>query len=448
MTGRKRKAAIITFGCKVNQTESATMEHALREAGYVVVHGFPKDTADLVVVNTCVVTSRAEAECRRAVKRVHRTLPEADIAVTGCYSEIAGEEITKLPGVRFVIGNMEKEHFLQEKRRPFDGNSVQIQTGSVCSSSPTFSNAGAHSLQGKTREFLKIQDGCESFCSYCIVPYTRGKSRSLPPDAVIRQLKEVSERGVQEVVLTGIHLGRYGLDTAPPTRLLDLLQRIETERPVPRIRLSSIEPLELSDELIATVAESRCVAPHFHVPLQSGDPEILKSMNRHYSPETYAHVVTAIKEALPSAAVGADIIVGFPGEGDVHFQRTIDLVSGLPLSYLHVFKYSKRSGTPASRMKNQVPQEILKQRSRRLIELGLEKRDLFRRSWIGKTARLLVEESRDRRTGLHKGYTDEYVPVHVSAPRNMTNRLVRVRIVRIEGDILYGEVPAPENDAS
>ncbi|MBI4776233.1 MAG: tRNA (N(6)-L-threonylcarbamoyladenosine(37)-C(2))-methylthiotransferase MtaB [Deltaproteobacteria bacterium] len=447
MTDTKRTAAIITFGCKVNQTESAAMEHALREAGYEVVHGFPKDTADLVVVNTCVVTSRAEAECRRAVKRVHRTLPQADIAVAGCYSEIAGPEIAKLPGVRFVIGNTEKERFPKEARLPTDGSSVRIQTGSVWNN-PTFSNEGAHSLLGKTRVFLKIQDGCESFCSYCIVPYTRGRSRSLAPDAVLGRLREIGDRGVQEAVLTGIHLGRYGRDTAPPTSLLDLLQQIEIERPVPRIRLSSIEPLELSEELITAVAESRCVAPHFHVPLQSGDPEILKNMNRNYSPDLYAHVVTAIKEALPSAAVGADVIVGFPGEQDAHFQKTIDLVSSLPLSYLHVFKYSKRSGTPASRMKNQVSQEILEQRSRALIELGLKKRAMFRRSWIGRTARLLVEGSPDRRTGLHKGYTDEYVPVHVSAHRETTNRLVRVRIVRIDKEILYGEVLTSENDAS
>ena len=447
MISKKRTAAIITFGCKVNQTESAAMEHALRKVGYEVVHGFPEDTTDLVVINTCVVTSRAEAECRRAIKRVHRTLPEAAIAVAGCYSEISAEEIAKLPGVRFVVGNVEKEHFFKMDRHPPEGNNVQVHTGSICSD-PPFNDAGAHSQLGKTRVFFKIQDGCESFCSYCIVPYTRGKSRSLAPDAVLGRLKELGDRGVQEVVLTGIHLGRYGRDTAPPTNLPYLLERIAIERPVPRLRLSSIEPLELSEELIAAVAETRCIAPHFHVPLQSGDPEILENMNRHYSPEMYARVVTAIRDVLPSAAIGADIIVGFPGERDVHFQRTIEFVSGLPLSYLHVFKYSKRTGTPAFHMKHQVPHEILKQRSRALIELGLEKRTLFHRSWIGKTARMLVEERPDRRTGLHKGYTDEYVPVHVSVPQSMTNRLVQVRIVQMEQNVLYGEVSPSENDAS
>ncbi len=439
MTIPKNKACVITLGCKVNQNESAHLIRRLEECGYQVSVGFPEEPTDLAVVNTCVVTGKAEAESRRAVKRLARTSPKAQIVVAGCYAELLPGEIAELPGVALVLGNTEKLQIHEWVKDLETSTEPSTHVGGIYSGLPP---ADLCSLppSSRTRAFLRIQDGCQAFCSYCVVPKTRGPSRSLPPETVIRGIEGLAAQGVREVVLTGIHLGRYGKDLDPPLDLADLLELQTRPGDGPRIRLSSVEPLEVTDGLIELVSQRRNLVGHFHVPLQSGDPEILRKMNRHYGPAAYERVVRKIKKAMPGAAVGADVIVGFPGETDARFENTVNFIRGLPISYLHVFSYSKREGTPAANMPHQVPPREKKERSAVLRRLGHEKRAAFHRSWLGKESRLLVEERRNGPEMRLAGYTDEYVYVEIDGRDSLLNELVPVRILDVSRGGVWGRV--------
>ncbi len=431
-------ATLITFGCKVNQAESASLALDLTRAGYRVIGRFPDEPVSLAIVNTCAVTSKAEAECRRAVKRLHRIAPSAPIAVLGCLAEISANEASQWPGVTVLLGNREKRD-LPDHLPGSASKAPPVQhTGGVHRRLP-LEELHACTLMDRTRAFLKIQDGCESFCTYCVVPYTRGTCRSLSPEGVLHQLGRMGASGVQEAVLTGIHLGYYGRDLPGTHTLLSLLHRIASEQPGPRIRLSSLESAELDPALVELVRQGNWLAPHFHVPLQSGDPGILRAMHRPYSPEEYADRILTLKHMLPEVCIGADVIVGFPGEGQREFERTLRFIESLPLSYLHVFSYSRRSGTPAADLPDQVSPAEKKERSRILLESGRRKRYAYYRSWIGKTVRLLAEEGAERENGLIRGYSDEYVPVYVPAAEVASNRLIRVRVSEFDGTRLFGK---------
>ena len=414
---------ISTLGCKVNQHESDILAAALQTRGWQGVED--GQIADVCIVNTCTVTQKASMQSRQMIRQLQRRHPGTVIIVTGCYAQVAPEEIEAIDGVHAIVGHRRKSALPDLIIRAIrDIDAVPLCSVEKLETTIPFADSPVTAPGGRTRPFLKIQDGCNSFCTYCIVPYARGRSRSMGPDSVLHHLSQLGGMGYQEVVLTGIHLGAYGLDLSPPTHLLGLLKLIETHRPVARIRLSSIEPNEVSRDIIAQVASSAILCPHFHLPLQSGDDTILKSMHRPYSRDLFRQQVMAIHSRMPQAAVGADVLVGFPGEDDHAFANTAQLLEELPLSYLHVFPFSRRPGTPASDYPDQVDTQIIKQRTAKIRAIGRKKKQAFLRKAVGRSANVLVETRRDAATGHLIGLTANYQRVLVEGPDRHMNTIV------------------------
>jgi threonylcarbamoyladenosine tRNA methylthiotransferase MtaB len=397
------------FGCRATQADGAALEHQLRTQGCTAARDAKE--ADFVVVNTCTVTTAADSQARDAIRKIHQQNPKARVIVTGCYAQRAPEELASLPGVSWVVGNSHKPQ-IPELIRDFEGPSFarsdfipaaalgggsvlpldrrKILAGNIFEESsflyaPIIGGEGNH-----TRPILKIQDGCNSRCTYCVIPFVRGKSRSLPPDQVIQEIRKLSEAGFREVVLSGINIGTYGRDLSPRIEFIDLLRRILDETSLERLRISSIEPLDVTEDLIALLASTDRIAQHFHMPLQSGSDRILAAMRRWYRAEHYARRVEVIREHLPNAAIGADVIAGFPGEGDADHAATMEFIDRLPFTYLHVFSFSSRPGTSAANLPNHLPASVIKQRARELRRLGESKAAEFRRSQIGGTLRVLT----------------------------------------------------------
>jgi threonylcarbamoyladenosine tRNA methylthiotransferase MtaB len=417
---------IITLGCKVNQCESATLREALMQAGWVPAErGSP---AEVNIVNTCIVTQKASYQSRQAIRKTIRENPSALTAATGCYAQTFPEELSRIEGLDLIAGNALKGHLhkvLQDCRK---GAPTCLPQGNF---SPSLSEE-VLPLSERTRSFLKIQDGCDSFCTYCIVPFSRGPLRSLDPLKVIGLLRSLSEEGYKEVVLTGIHLGKYGVDLSPATSLKELLHLIRHERLALRIRLSSIEPKEMAPELIRMAASEEWLCRHFHIPLQSGDNEILKRMNRNYTAQEYARLVESIHDQIPLAAIGVDLMAGFPGEKEEAHLNTYGLVKDLPLSYFHVFPFSPRQGTAAWDFKDRVDEREIKNRAEALRVLGQRKRETFYRSCIGNTFQVLAQGWDRSGMGMIQGLSDNYLPVLFPSPRELRNEMLPVRIDRIE----------------
>jgi threonylcarbamoyladenosine tRNA methylthiotransferase MtaB len=425
--------AIITLGCKVNQCESAALEGLLSASG--LKRSAAETSPELVVLNTCTVTGKAAMQSRQAIRQAIRNYPGATIVVTGCYAQTAPEEVHRINGIDYIIGHYDKlripEILNQFVSRPPTSKPCVVRDD--IHHARCFAPLPSVTSAVRTRAFLKIQDGCNTFCTYCIVPYARGRNRSMPVKDVLAHLSRLAETGYREVVLTGIHLGAYGRDLEPGTSLNALLQRI-AEHPRPnRIRLSSIEPTEVDSQLIAMMAvagEGLC--PHFHIPLQSGDDEVLKRMRRPYSQEQFFQIVTQIHSAIAHAAIGVDVLVGFPGESDAAFARTLALIDRLPVSYLHVFPFSARKGTPAMGFKERVPESIIKKRCRQLRQLGEEKKRLFYHANIGRKLEVLVENTLDEGVS---GISENYIPVFVPGVWPPENTLIQVRIEKVSPDL-------------
>src|SRR6267378_426698 len=415
------------FGCRATQADGAALERQLLDRG--CTSASTSATADIIVVNTCTVTASADAQAREAIRKFHAANPAVRIIVTGCYAQRAPEELAALPGVSWVVGNSHKSQIpqlvdslpaaasaesasgffpaaalhsgsavpfhsfvgaphLSRPRRDAAPQLAKILTGNIFErteflSAPVLGGEGNH-----TRPTLKIQDGCNSRCSYCVIPFVRGKSRSLPPEAVIREIQHLSETGYREIVLSGINLGTYGRDLSPRLEFEDILRRILGETSVERLRISSIEPLDVTQDLVNLFASTDRLAQHFHMPLQSGSDHILAAMHRWYRAEL-------IRERLPHAAIGADVIIGFPGESDEEHAATLAFIESLPFTYLHVFSFSKRPGTKAAALSNEVPGAIIKRRARELRALGEAKAAAFRQSQLGRTLRVLTLRSSD-----------------------------------------------------
>jgi threonylcarbamoyladenosine tRNA methylthiotransferase MtaB len=413
------------FGCRATQADGAAIERQLLDRGCLGTTD--SSAADVVVVNTCTVTAAADSQARDAIRKIHARNPAARVIVTGCYAQRAPEELAALPGVTWVVGNSHKPQIselaagLMQGRSPSsaaDGTFIPAETLlSIDSSENDSSENGAFSrvsapakiltgdifaqstflaapvLGGEgnhTRPTLKIQDGCNSRCSYCVIPFVRGKSRSLPPDEVIAEIRGLSESGYREIVLSGINLGTYGRDLAPRVEFDDLLRRILDETPIERIRISSIEPLDVTRDLIALFASTPRIAQHFHMPLQSASDGILAAMHRWYRSEHYARRVELIREHLPHAAIGADVIAGFPGETDDDHAATMSFIERLPFTYLHVFSFSKRPGTRAAGMPNEVPALTIRRRARELRALGERKEAAFHRTQVDRPLEVLT----------------------------------------------------------
>jgi threonylcarbamoyladenosine tRNA methylthiotransferase MtaB len=421
---------ITTLGCKVNQCESDAIIRALQQKGLAIETD--GKAPDICIVNTCTVTQKASMQSRQAIRKAIKTYPNAKIVVTGCYAQTAPQEIADIKGVSVVIGNTDKlnlpalltQQDLAIKRLPtIIHHNISRQTH--------FKTSAVVAHGSRTRPFLKIQDGCNAGCTYCIVPHARGPNRSMPLKSVLMHLDQLNQAGFEEIVLTGIHLGCYGQDFTPPLTFLNLLKTIDRVQPASRVRLSSIEPMELSAEIIDLVAVSKIFCRHFHVPLQSGDNTILKKMKRPYLSEDYHQKILQIHSKIPDAAIGADIIVGFPGETDAAFNQTLSLIASLPVSYLHVFPFSARKHTPAYSYPNKVPERITKKRCKILRELGQVKKRQFYSQQIGQTVTILVEGTRDRDSGKLKGLSTNYIPVLIDGDNSLQNTLVEAEITEV-----------------
>jgi threonylcarbamoyladenosine tRNA methylthiotransferase MtaB len=426
--------SIKTLGCKVNQVESESLIADLTENGWVYCDH--DENADLVVINTCAVTAKAAMQARQAIRQSIRNNPGALIVVTGCYAQTQPDQIEKITGVHIIVGQSDKHRISQIIQ-----TAISCGSGS-CSDNPrieirdirTTELFYPHSLSvsaTRTRPFVKIQDGCNAFCSYCIVPYARGRSRSLPVENVLDKIRRIHWAGYNEIVLTGIHLGVYGADLCPKAGLYELLKQILGQTEIPRIRLSSIEPRELSEDIIGLAQNSGRICNHFHIPLQSGDNRILGKMNRPYTRDDFRQRVASISEKIPDCSIGADILVGFPGETEDAFQNTFDLIEELPVTYLHAFPFSPRKGTPAELFSDQLPPQTIKERLQKIRRLGNRKKISFYESVMGKTVEVLIEGERLKTFGALKGITSNYIPVLTHGPDDLKNRIVPVRIDRV-----------------
>jgi threonylcarbamoyladenosine tRNA methylthiotransferase MtaB len=426
---------IITFGCKVNQHDTAGMASELARLGWEAAPAGQQP--DLVVVNTCSVTSRADQEARQSVRRLARETPEAAILVTGCYAQRAPAEAAALPGVRGVLGNREKSNLAEALSRLSGPGNPLVQAGGF-SPGEAFAGGFPRQFPGHTRALLKVQEGCNHRCAYCIVPLVRGPSRSLAPQEVEAALKELGAAGFREVVLTGIDLGQYGRDLSPPFSLAALLRRLARRTWPCRLRLSSLEPQEVTAELLEALAATPDLCPHFHLPLQSGSVPVLAAMGRPYAPEEVRRLAWELRRRFPAAALGLDVLVGFPGERPDDFAATYELVAALPVAYLHVFPFSPRPGTPAEGLPP-LPHAEVRRRAALLRELGRQKRAAFYAAQVGQTGDVLVERPASR-PGWLSGLSGNYLKVAFPGPATWVNRRLPVRYQRLEGEILLGEV--------
>jgi len=431
------KFFITTLGCKVNQAESEALAHDLLSSDWTAATGC--DQAEVCIVNTCTVTQKASMQSRQAVRQAIRANPNARVIVTGCYAQTAPREIDEIGGVDDVVGHDKKLSIGRMIRT--DGDEISENQDSASSGirpRGRFQLMPTATSTTRTRPFLKIQDGCDAFCTYCIVPYARGRSRSMPLDDVLQRVAKLSGAGFQEVVLTGIHLGAYGHDLAPATRLAELMKRIDESKSIARVRISSIEPFELSGDVIQRVADSDIFCRHFHIPLQSGDKSILEKMGRPYSPQDFYKLISRIHSLIPDAAIGVDTLVGFPGESEAAFDNTYKLIADLPVSYLHVFPFSSRPATAADKLANKVDPPVIKARCERIRKLGQQKRLKFHGRFTGKSLPVLIETKREGCSGLLKGISSNYLPVLVDGDDHLHNKIVEVKIEKLEGDKLYG----------
>jgi len=422
------KCAVLTFGCKANQADSDAMLDDLVAAGHEVVD--TTDEAELILINSCTVTQRTDHDVRKTVRRIHRRNPNGRIIFMGCYAQRAPSDLGPEDGVRMVVGNTFRNQLtrLVEQANP----EAQDVHWSAYSDTGDLKHV-ASAWRRHSRPFVKIQDGCNARCAYCIIPHVRGPSRSARPEMVIDRIRSLVQDGANEVVLTGIHLGSYGMTFTPAFTLSRLVSRILKESDIARIRLSSIEPMEFDEGLVTLLAQEPRMAPHLHIPLQSGSEEVLGRMNRPYTPAQYARLVKRLARAREGLALGADVIVGFPGETDAEFSETCRFIEDLPLTYLHVFPFSPRAGTPAAGMKDRLSPEAVKDRGGQLRRTGFLKSLAFKRSLTGKSLWALSLKNTVSPSSTHL-LTENYIYVEIPGIALPQNRPVVVTIDRVTDD--------------
>jgi threonylcarbamoyladenosine tRNA methylthiotransferase MtaB len=411
-----------TLGCKLNFSETATIARQFKGEGFQVVDF--DQPADVCVINTCSVTEEADKKCRKAIKQAHKLNPNAYVIVVGCYAQLKPEAIAAIPGVNAVLGAAEKFRIFELLE---DFNPEFQSTVHRCEINATQDFVASFSVEDRTRAFLKVQDGCDYKCSFCTIPLARGQSRSDSPKNIIQNAQSLVDANVQEIVLTGVNIGDYGFED---TDFFGLIQQLDSSVPIPRIRISSIEPNLLSDAIIDFVAQSERFMPHFHVPLQSGSDTILALMRRRYKRQLYADRVFRIKETMPQACIGCDVIVGFPGETDQEFEETYTFLAELPVSYLHVFSFSERANTLAPTYQNPVAPEVKKERSERLRSLSLRKKLDFYRTFIGQTVEVLFESEEE--SGYWGGWSANYLRVQCESETPLANQIHRVQLSALD----------------
>jgi threonylcarbamoyladenosine tRNA methylthiotransferase MtaB len=429
------KAAFHTLGCKLNFAETSSFMKQFRDLGYTVTDDI-RNRADVCVINTCSVTEKADRECRQVVRRALRSSPDAYVIVVGCYAQLAPEEIASIDGVDLVLGASEKFSIFTFADPSFKKEPIpKIYTTSI-DEATGFGPAYSFDGNGRTRSFLKIQDGCDFNCSFCTIPLARGSSRSQSITATVEQAHSLAREGFKEIVLTGVNVGDYGKNDR--TNLTILLKELENIEGLRRVRISSIEPNLLHDEILDVWETSKKLVPHFHIPLQSGDDGILRLMRRRYTTATYRALIDKIFNRFPNAGIGVDIIVGFPGESAGHFGNTYRFLVDLPVSYLHVFTYSEREHTPAASFDAKVESTERNRRTNMLRILSTKKRRSFMEKHVGNTVEVLFEES--HKNGYITGLTGEYMRVAVQDPGHLHNKFASVRITGIQDELAIGEI--------
>ena len=416
---KRTKVALDSLGCKLNHAETELLARQFAEAGYRLVATAAE--ADVYILNTCTVTHVADRKSRHQLRLARRQNPNARLVAIGCYAERAPRELAQIEGVTLVLGNEKKSQLLE-----------QLQE-SGCLGSPPLFQTSCHYDGGRTRSFIKVQDGCSNYCAYCIVPLVRGSEKSVPVDRVIAEVEQGVAAGSKEVVLTGTEVGSYRSDGI---NLRGLLEYILAETGVTRLRLSSLQPQEISPKLIRLWGDNR-LCPHFHLSLQSGNDGVLRRMRRHYTTVDYQRAVSLIRQVVPEAAITTDIIVGFPGEAEAEFEESCDFCWQMEFARIHVFSYSPRQGTEAAQMPNQVESKVKRERSLKMLALARKSSGEFRQRFLGRTLLVLWEKQSE---GIWSGLTDNYIKVYTDSGEDLTNQLLMVRLVKVSGDGVWGEV--------
>ena len=424
----QKRVSFHTLGCKLNYSESSTLAREFERAGYLRVE--PSEPTDVAVINSCSVTEHADKKCRNIIRKIHRRNPNAIIAVTGCYAQLKPDDIAAIEGVDLVLGNNDKGDLFRRVDELNERGKAEVYSCSVEDIKRFFP---AYSSADRTRSFLKVQDGCDYKCAYCTIHYARGSSRNIPIADIVAEAEEIAALGQREIVITGINTGDFGRTTGE--KFIDLLKALDRVEGIERYRISSIEPNLITDEIIEFCASSPKFVPHFHIPLQSGSTRILGLMRRRYTAEKYRERIARIRELMPDAFLGVDVIVGFPGETEEDFMQTYNLLEEVGASFLHIFPFSERPGTPAVTMPDKVQSRISTQRVERLEELSAKLHKSFSERFLGEVREVLFEST--DRSGRMYGYTDNYLRVSVPYNTDYINQICKVRLVALdqEGNI-------------
>lgn len=422
----KRRVALHTLGCRLNASETGSIAQGFVDRGYEIVPF--GNAADVVFINTCTVTDQADSTCRQLIRKAYRSSPEGKIVVAGCYAQMDSDRIKSMQGVDLVLGTT-------EKYKVFEYLSEEADQIVRTDKTAEFYHAATTPSDTHTRSFLKIQDGCNYVCSFCIIPQARGRSRAITIEGATQEACRLVDQGFREIVLTGVNIGEY--ESSSGERLVDLISALASTG-IERLRLSSVEPNTLTQELIDVLQGTSAFLDHFHIPLQSGSDEILERMRRKYRVQDYEEVIERVMKAFPEAGIGADVIVGHPGESEEHFQKTFELMRRLPLTHFHVFPFSRRKNTLSARMEDQIPHEVKKARVQRLLMLGEAKLALFTEDQVGRNSEVLFER-RDK-NGLYTGYTTNYVQVKVETRLELKNQIRKVALTHVHEGTLYGKI--------
>lgn len=423
-----KKVAFITLGCKVNQYETNAMTQQFLQKDYEIVEHTEK--ADIYIVNTCTVTNMSDRKSRQMLRRVKELNHGAIVVACGCYVQVAREEIEKIEEIDLVLGNNEKKEIVEIIEKYIEKNEKHIEMEDVMHQKE-YVELGEITYTEKTRAVIKVQDGCDRFCSYCIIPYARGRVRSRKPEKVIEEIEKIAQEGIQEVVITGIHIASYGKDFKKEYKLIDLLEEINQIKGIQRIRLGSIEPLLITEEFVTRLSKLEKICHHFHLSLQSGCDETLKRMNRRYTTQEFREIVERLRKNYEDVILTTDIIVGFPLESQEEFEKTYQFLQEIKFYKMHIFKYSPRKGTKAAQMEGQIDGNIKEERSQKLIKLSNKNEKDYNEEYVGKEVEVLFEEEKNR---YYQGHTKNYILALVKSKENLENKIIRAKCVKNDID--------------
>lgn len=433
----KEVVKFITLGCKVNQYETNAMTQKFIEEGYKVIEENNEEIIpDICIINTCTVTNMSDRKSRHMLRKMKEKNTDTIVVAVGCYAQVAKQELSKIEEIDLVLGNNEKVEIVKYVEEFLEQRQKKVETEDVMQLRK-FSEFGDITFSEKTRAVIKVQDGCDRFCSYCIIPYARGRVRSRKPESIISEITKIAKNGIKEVVITGIHIASYGKDFKEDYQLIDLLEEINEIEGIQRIRLGSIEPLLITEEFVTRLKKLEKICHHFHLSLQSGCDGTLKRMNRRYTTEQFEKIVKILRNAYEDVNLTTDIIVGFPGETEEEFSKTFEFLKRVKFYKMHVFKYSPRKGTKAAVMENQVSGNIKEERSKKLIELSNKNEIEYNNKYIGKEVEVLFEEKKD---GIYKGHTQNYIMIYCETNENLENKIKKVLCKELEGDFIIADL--------